>query len=248
MSFRSGGEPGVALAVCEFCRRYNLPLSGRCLPNGSNMDDINVSSIYGLKTLPDIRTEPPMDYRYVTIINTRESSHLLVIHIGETKDARGAFLHNLYEEKGFYGNLSWQIGFEEGKKRMLLDISNENEALKIFKEWFLSNDIESLCVTGPSDKEAPGIFKKTLDFLVKFGQDPETFGIPSQDEKVETLKKEEPKPSKPMGKKRKVETLKKEEPKPSKPMGKKGKVETLKKEKSKPSKPMGKKKNLTFND
>ena len=147
----SGGQTGVDRAALDEAVALGIPYRGWC-PKGGWAEDLPDPP--GLLALyPNLRETPDRDTRQRTEWNVRDSDALLV----------------LVERAGLSASKGTDFAVEcakrLGKPLLILDI-DADDALARALDWLEERHGSSaLCVGGPRESEAPGIYAKARPFL-----------------------------------------------------------------------------------
>lgn len=150
MKIVSGGQSGVDRAALDAAIEAGIPYAGWC-PHGGWAEDMpeppGVLALY-----PDLRPTPEASPAQRTAWNVRDSEALMVL-----VDSAG-----LAASKGT--SLALSCAEEHDKPRIVIDI-DAPDALPKAQKFLADRKDASLCIGGPRESEAPGIYTKALSFL-----------------------------------------------------------------------------------
>jgi hypothetical protein len=151
MKILSGGQTGVDRAVLDAAVEMGTDYGGWC-PRGGWAEDL--SSPPGLLAFyPQLRATPSADPLQRTEWNVRDADTLLIL-----VDASG-----LRNSKGTTAARDFAVAL--GKPHVAIDL-DADEALARALAWLAENqDASILCVAGPRESEAPGIYAKAQPFI-----------------------------------------------------------------------------------
>lgn len=150
MKIVSGGQTGVDRAALDAAIELGLPYEGWC-PKGGWAEDFPDPP--GLLTLYDgLRETPLADPLQRTEWNVRDADRLLIL-----VDKRGlAVSKGAVAARDFAQRL--------GKPHTAIDLDASDSLARAFA--FLDEaKSEALCIAGPRESEAPGIYAKVRPFL-----------------------------------------------------------------------------------
>ena len=147
----SGGQSGVDRAALDAAIEAGIPYAGWC-PNGGWAEDM-VEPPGVLALYPDLRETPEALPGQRTEWNVRDSDALLVL-----VDSAG-----LAASKGT--NLALSCAEDLNKSHVVIDI-DAPDALPQAKNFLAERAGATLCIGGPRESEAPGIYAKALAFLM----------------------------------------------------------------------------------
>jgi len=146
----SGGQSGVDRAALDAAIGLGLPYGGWC-PKGGWAEDLpeppGVLALY-----PQLRPTPEADPVQRTEWNVRDSDRLMVL----TDDA------GLAVSQGT--RLALRCAEVLGKPHMVVGL-DAPKALNQARAWREAGRGERLCVAGPRESEAPGIYEQAKIFL-----------------------------------------------------------------------------------
>lgn len=149
----SGGQTGVDRAALDVAAELGVPYGGWCPQGGWAEDMPDPPGV--LAHYPDLRATPEQDPRQRTEWNVRDSDALLVV-----TDANG-----LSVSKGT--DFALACAARLGKPYLLVDIDAEGAA-KQAAAWLAALQRPlALCIGGPRESEAPGIYAKAKPFLLR---------------------------------------------------------------------------------
>lgn len=139
----SGGQTGVDRAALDVARETGVTGTGWC-PSGRLAEDGPLPDYYPL-------TETPKrDYSQRTRWNVRDTDGTLVLTIG-TPDGGTAYTIRVAEELG--------------KPHLVLDLSQKPSPDAVLV-WLQNHAIRKLNVAGPRESKQPGIYERTIAFLI----------------------------------------------------------------------------------
>jgi hypothetical protein len=148
----SGGQTGVDRAALDAAIALCLPYDGWCPKGGWAEDLLEPPGLLAL--YPNLRETPDDDPRQRTEWNVRDSDALLIL----TADV------DLSTSKG----TAFAVACAERlhRPRMIVDIRAE-QAANSAGSWLGAHCDTRLCIGGPRESEAPGIYAKALSFLLQ---------------------------------------------------------------------------------
>ena len=150
MKIVSGGQSGVDRAALDAAIEAGIPYAGWC-PNGGWAEDMpeppGVLALY-----PNLRETPEASPGQRTAWNVRDSEALMVLV--DSAD--------LTASKGTALAVS---GAEACNKPFIVIDVDAPDALKQAKSFLADWPGDRLCIGGPRESEAPGIYTKALSFL-----------------------------------------------------------------------------------
>lgn len=140
----SGGQTGVDRAALDFALANNYPCGGWC-PKGRRADDGTIPDLYPLKEL----SSP--EYAARTKQNILDSDATLVIY-------------DSIPDRGTKYTIEQCLKL----KRPVLyhALEKENDYPEVLA-WLKFHHVHTLNVAGPKESNAPGIYKKSYQFLVE---------------------------------------------------------------------------------
>ena len=146
----SGGQSGVDRAALDAAIAADIPYAGWC-PKGGWAEDMpeppGVLALY-----PDLRETPEASPGQRTEWNVRDADRLVVLTGGAgLAVSEGSALALRYAER-------------LGKPHIVVDL-NASDALTQARSFLGEWSGGSLCIGGPRESEAPGIYKRALAFL-----------------------------------------------------------------------------------
>lgn len=148
----SGGQTGVDRSALDVAIEAHLPYRGWC-PKGGWAEDCpdppGVRARY-----PDLEETPDTVPAQRTEWNIRDSDALMVFVDGG----------GLGVSKGTA--LALKQGQAMGKPYIVIDVDSP-EAPAQAKDFLHSSNAHSVCVAGPRESEAPGIYRKAREVLLK---------------------------------------------------------------------------------
>lgn len=139
----SGGQTGVDRSALDFALQNNIPCGGWC-PKGRIAEDGIIPDKYPLKETST------SDYKERTEKNILNSDATLIIY-------------NLEIDKGT--KLTFELCQKFHKPFLQIDLNSKNNSAKIIG-WILDHQINDLNIAGPRESKSPGIYNKTLYFLI----------------------------------------------------------------------------------
>jgi hypothetical protein len=147
----SGGQTGVDRAALDEAVALGIPYGGWC-PRGGWAEDLPDPP--GLLALyPALRETPERDPGQRTEWNVRDADALLVL-----TDAAGLAAS---AGTGFAVACAKRLG----RKLLILDVGNDGAVTQAW-DWIEARDDPfSLCIGGPRESEAPGIYAQARTFL-----------------------------------------------------------------------------------
>lgn len=142
----SGGQTGVDRAALDFALRYKIPCGGWC-PKGRLAEDGPIPLTY-----PLLETTSG-EYPERTEMNIVHSDGTLIITIKK------------YFDKGTI--LTSQKCDQYGKPCLMIDLDQPYlPQIENIKTWIGESGIQILNIAGPRESSLPGIYGKTLQFLL----------------------------------------------------------------------------------
>ena len=153
----TGGQSGVDRAALDVANELGIPYGGWC-PRGGWAEDFTVPPGL-LARYPLLRETPLADPAQRTQWNLRDSDAVLIITLGGGLAAsKGTVLARDIAERD--GKPLRVVGLDEPdavpKTRLWLDELLRDHGL---------NELLALGIGGPRESEAPGIYRKTVEFL-----------------------------------------------------------------------------------
>lgn len=151
MKIISGGQTGVDRAALDAAIEMGIPYAGWC-PKGGWAEDLPRAP--GLLALYDgLRETPLFSPRQRTKWNIRDADRLMVL-----VDRAGV---KVSQGTGAARDLADRLD----KTHIMLDL-DASDALERALAWLAEGKRPaSLCIAGPRESEAPGIYAKTREFL-----------------------------------------------------------------------------------
>jgi len=150
LKIASGGQTGVDRAALDIARELGIAYRGWC-PKGGWAEDLPHPP--GILALYDLRETPDSDPRQRTEWNVRDSDQLMV----------------LVEKAGLAESKGTAFAFEcakrFGKPHVIIDIDAEDAAEQAAAFFCKGHGPLTLCIGGPRESEAPGIYAKAREFL-----------------------------------------------------------------------------------
>jgi hypothetical protein len=146
----SGGQTGVDRAALDAAIALGLAYGGWC-PDGGWAEDLP-SPPGLLARYPGLRETPLSDPRQRTEWNVRDSDALLVL-----TDGRGLSASKGSEHARRHAEIL-------ARPHIIIDL-DARDASAAARLWLRGRDSGSLCVAGPRESEAPGIYAKARAFL-----------------------------------------------------------------------------------
>jgi hypothetical protein len=151
MKIVSGGQTGVDRAALDAAIENGLSYRGWC-PRGGWAEDLpeppGLLAVY-----PQLRATPQADPAQRTEWNVRDSSGLMVL----------VDRHGLAVSKG----TEYALACAErlGKPHVVVDL-DRHDAVAQAQDWLANSQSPfDLCIGGPRESEAPGIYSKARAFL-----------------------------------------------------------------------------------
>jgi hypothetical protein len=146
----SGGQTGVDRAALDAAIALGLPYGAWC-PNGGWAEDLPEPPGL-LERYPSLRETPDRDPRERTEWNVRDSDALLILIAGiDLSISKGTAFAVLCAER-------------HGRPCLILDL-HADDATTSAALWLRARSDARLCIGGPRESEAPGIYVKALSFL-----------------------------------------------------------------------------------
>ena len=147
----SGGQTGVDRAALDVAREKRIPYGGWC-PKGGWAEDLpdppGLLAIYEA-----LRATPERAPRQRSVWNVRDSEALMML-----VDRRG-----LTVSKGTEGALAYAEKL--GKPHIVIDL-DACDAVAQARAWLAGTQRPlALCIGGPRESEAPGIYAKAKTFI-----------------------------------------------------------------------------------
>ena len=151
MKIISGGQTGVDRAALDAAIEMGVPYAGWC-PKGGWAEDLPRAP--GLLAIYDgLRETPLLSPRQRTKWNIRDADRLMVL-----VDRAGVKVSQGTEA-------ARDLADRLDKTHIVLDL-DVSDALERALAWLGEGERSaSLCIAGPRESEAPGIYAKTRDFL-----------------------------------------------------------------------------------
>ena len=140
----SGGQTGVDRAALDFCLENNFPCGGWC-PKDRWAEDGPISIKYPLQ---ETNSSDPTDR---TRLNIKAVEATLILSDG-------------FFDKGTQQTIDFLE--QENKSYLSINLDKDYDMEKT-SNWIKNNAKETLNITGPRESNAPGIYKKTINFLSK---------------------------------------------------------------------------------
>jgi hypothetical protein len=149
MKILSGGQTGMDRAALDAAIEIGIPYGGWC-PQGGWAEDFPAPP--GLVArYPDLQATPSADPIQRTEWNVRDADRLLILI-----DKRGLAVSN-----GSVAARDFAMAF--GRPHRMIDL-DAPDALAAARAFF-GEASGSVCIAGPRESEAPGIYAKALPFL-----------------------------------------------------------------------------------
>jgi hypothetical protein len=148
----SGGQTGVDRSALDVATEAQLSYRGWCPKGGWAEDCPNPPGIRA--RYPDLEETPDAAPAQRTEWNVRDSAALMVLI-----DGRG-----LAVSKGTA--LALKEAQASGKPHIVIDLDSP-DALTQAKDFFDRRNAQAVCIAGPRESEAPGIYGKAKDVLLK---------------------------------------------------------------------------------
>jgi hypothetical protein len=146
----SGGQTGVDRGALDAAIETGIAYGGWC-PKGGWAEDLPVPP--GLLALyPHLRATPSADPLQRTEWNVRDAKRLLMLAEG----------HGLSVSHGTMASRDFAVTF--GRPHLIIDLGASN-ALAQAITWLEGESEAIICVAGPRESEAPGIYAKTRPFI-----------------------------------------------------------------------------------
>jgi hypothetical protein len=151
MKIVSGGQTGVDRAALDAAIETGLTCGGWCPRGGWAEDRPEPPGL--LAVYPQLKATPQADPAERTEWNVRDSSGLMVL----------VDRHGLSVSKGTEHALAAADRF--GKPHIVIDLDRDN-AVTQARAWLANKQSPlDLCIGGPRESEAPGIYAKARAFL-----------------------------------------------------------------------------------
>jgi hypothetical protein len=151
LKIASGGQTGVDRAALDIACELGIAYRGWC-PKGGWAEDLphppGILGLYG-----DLCETPDSDPRQRTEWNVRDSDRLMVL-----VDKAG-----LAESKGTA--FAFECAKRFGKQHVIIDIDAEDATEQAAAFFGEGEGPLMLCIGGPRESEAPGIYAKAREFL-----------------------------------------------------------------------------------
>ena len=146
----SGGQTGVDRAALDAAIAVNVPYRGWC-PKGGWAEDcpdpLGVRARYpGLRETPDVSPEQRTDW------NVRDADSALVLVDSRGIAASGGTARALAQAQAL------------GKPHLVIDL-DDPDARAHAEKFMRARAGESVCIAGPRESEAPGIYAKAVGLL-----------------------------------------------------------------------------------
>jgi Circularly permutated YpsA SLOG family len=146
----SGGQTGVDRAALDAAAALGIPYRGWC-PKGGWAEDLPTPP--GVRALyPDLRETPECTPDQRTEWNVRDADRLMVLTDGE----------GLSVSKGTAGAIDYAENL--GKPHAVIDV-DAPDALTRARAFLEEQAGGMLCIAGPRESEAPGLYAKARAFL-----------------------------------------------------------------------------------
>jgi hypothetical protein len=149
----SGGQTGVDRAALDFAGQLGLNRGGWC-PKGRLALDGRIPDEYPLKETPS------SSYSQRTQWNVRDSDGTLIICRGPLTGGT-ALTHRLAQQLE--------------KPSLVLDLTHaevkKEVAWQMLVSWLQENEIQTVNIAGPRERDQSGIYAKTFNFLCQFWQE-----------------------------------------------------------------------------
>ena len=146
----SGGQSGVDRAALDAAIEAGIPYGGWCPQGGWAEDMPRPPGVRG--PYPDLRETPETSPDQRTAWNVRDADALMVLNDG----------NGLAVSKGTA--LAVRCAEDRGTPYRVIDITAP-DALPQARTWLKARGGGALCIVGPRESEAPGIYAKARAFL-----------------------------------------------------------------------------------
>ena len=143
MTIESGGQTGVDRAALDVAIAIGIGHGGWC-PAGRIAEDGSVPSRY------ELRETDSAEYPVRTEQNVIDSDATLILYEGTIKGGT---------------RLTVNICRRLGKPHLATRIEDKN--LNAVRRWLQKNQPSVLNIAGPRESTSPGIFFRTMDFLLR---------------------------------------------------------------------------------
>jgi hypothetical protein len=148
----SGGQTGVDRAALDAALEAHQPYRGWCPKGGWAEDCPDPPGV--LAGYPNLRETPEVAAAQRTAWNVRDSDALMVL-----VDGRG-----LAVSKGTA--LALEKAQVLGKPHTVVDVDNR-DTLSQVEDFLAAHKARAVCIGGPRESEAPGIYGKAKDVLLQ---------------------------------------------------------------------------------
>jgi hypothetical protein len=146
----SGGQTGVDRAALDVAIELGIPYRGWCPKGGWAEDMLNPPGV--LTLYPELRETPAADPRQRTEWNVRDSDRLMVlVDRAELPVSKGTMF-------------ALDCAKALAKPHIVIDI-DAGDATGLAAGFLEGQGTLALCVAGPRESEAPGIYASTKAFL-----------------------------------------------------------------------------------
>jgi Circularly permutated YpsA SLOG family len=149
----SGGQTGADQAALRAALACGLAIGGWC-PPGRVSEDGTIPEIFPLKETPEERSQNALDVprSQRTEWNVRDSDATLILWPGT------------FDKRDLGTRYTVDCALRYKKHFLVCDPGEQNDIDKA-REWIIRNNIETLNVSGPSERTSPGIGASAEQFL-----------------------------------------------------------------------------------
>jgi hypothetical protein len=141
----SGGQTGVDQAALRAAMARGLAIGGWC-PPGCVSEDRKIPDIFSLKETPEERSQDALDIprSQRTEWNVRDSDATLVLWSG------------IFDKRDLGTRYTVDCALRYKKHLLICDPTEQQDVAKAIN-WIIRNNIETLNVSGPSERTSPGV-------------------------------------------------------------------------------------------
>jgi hypothetical protein len=141
----SGGQTGVDQAALRAAMACGLAIEGWC-PPGRVGEDETIPDIFPLKETPEERSQDALDIprSQRTEWNVRDSDATLVLWPGT------------FDKRDLGTRYAIDCALRYKKYLLICDPTEQHQVDKAI-DWIIRNNIETLNVSGPSERASPGV-------------------------------------------------------------------------------------------
>ena len=148
----SGGQTGVDRSALDVAIEVHLPYRGWCPRGGWAEDCLGPPGVRA--RYPNLEETPDVAHAQRTEWNVRDSDALMVFVDGG----------GLSVSKGTA--LALKQAQAMGKPHIVIDVDSPDAPTQA-KDFLHSSNARAVCIAGPRESEAPGIYRKAREVLLK---------------------------------------------------------------------------------